>query len=226
MIIWPWKFLKPQSISVDIAPRNLRSPAAGNGKMQVSSNSAGIWKASFPNIPVYTPDMIMVWRGISNQAEGMLNPIAIPVYEFERAPIPEGVSATDFLYNSASHSDGTTFSDLAPYESSLILIKTTSESLFSTVSVTVDKLCSSDLEPGHRFSVNHKLYEINRVIAQDDATATFIVRPPLRETIPSGTELNFNYPTLGVNLASDNEMFLPLNFNRQSFPTVNFIEAL
>lgn len=226
-IIWPTKLLKPQEISVDIAPRSLRSPTASNGFGQVVSNSAGMWRAVFSRIPVYTNSMIRAWRGIANQAEGQLNPIVIPIWDFPRSPL---YNDTCNAYPGVPHSDGSPFSDGSLYASTLTEFRT--EGVSSGVTVTVNKEVPATLEPGHRFSVRllvageyrYNTYEINRIVSQDDTTAQFIVRPPLRNSIPDDTRLEFDFPVLQVKLATDNEMFLPLDLNRRSFPSVNFYE--
>lgn len=225
-IFWPWETLKPQSIMVDISPRNLRGPSAQSGFTQVVSNSAGLWKVTFYNIPVYSASMIRLWRSISNYAEGQLNDIIIPVWDYPRAPIPNGVIYSDFFDNSIPHDSDAFFDDDEGYENTLISVDAAANASIGATSLSLTKNFSGDLEPGHRFSVNYKLYEIRTVESQTASTASITIRPPLREAIVSGDPIIFDYPTMKVRLASDNEMQLPLNFNQQSFQTVNFIESL
>lgn len=58
------------------------------------------------------------------------------------------------------------------------------------------------------------------------ATAQITFRPPLREAVPAGTNLEFDDPVCRMRLATDSEMDLPLDLGRFSFPTVNFVEDL
>lgn len=225
-IFWPVNLLKPQSIMVDINPRNMKGPTAQSGFVQTISNSAGLWKATFYNVPVYNASMIRAWRAIFNQAEGQLNEIEIPVWDYPRSPMPSGVVESDFNNNSVPHSDDSPFDDDTEYESSLITASVGTVASAGAVSLTVTKSTIGTIEPGHRFSINGRLYEINSVSSQDDSTAVVKIRPPLREAVTTADNLVFDYPTLKVRLASDTEMQLPLNFNKQSFQTVNFIEAL
>ena len=52
------------------------------------------------------------------------------------------------------------------------------------------------------------------------------VRPPFREAFSIGDKLEFDLPRIKVKLASDTAMALPLNFNQQSFPQLDFVEDL
>lgn len=224
-VIWPWKVLKPQNLSIDLAPRNLRGQSATNSFTQVSSNSAGIWRGEFSVIPVYSASLIRLWRAIASNAEGQLNAIILPAYDLPRAPLPNGVTESYLLSSGGvPHSDGTPFSDSSLYSSSYINIETIGTYLVGAVTLNVIKNLSGDLEPGHRFSIGTNLYEIKLVTEQTSTTATIVITPPLRNDITTVSYLNFDKPVVRVRLASDNEMFLPLNFNKQSFPTIKFFE--
>ena len=225
MIIWPKKVLKPQKLSVDIAPRSLRTASASSGFTQVVSNSAGIWRAEFSEIPVYSPSMILLWRAISNQAEGMLNPIVIPAFEdWTRIPVPLEFSKNPYFDNSVSYDDGMSFDDESFYENGFIKVQVISGATVGQTQLSVYQTEGRGLEPGQRFSIGTKLYEIKAISSQDGPNYMLKIMPPLREAVNSDVELNFDYPVCEVRLASDNEMWLPLNFNQHSFPTVNFIE--
>lgn len=226
-ITWPQNLLKPQILSVDLAPRSLKSAPAINGRSQVIAANSGIWKASFQNVPVYGPSMITAWRSIQAYADGRTNQIILPAYDWLRSPIHEYYTY-DFLVSDwldSRHDDDTLHDDDTPYDGAYTTIKTTAVSLVGGVQFSVEKLCSSWLEPGKRFSIDHRLYEIREMISQDDTNASFYVRPNIRESISIGRELQFDYPTLLVNLADDDQMNLPLNNNRRAETTVNFIEA-
>jgi len=229
-IIWPWKLLKPQSISVDIAHRNLRSPSAANGFTQVVSNSAGLWKVSFASVPAYSQDMIKCWRAIDTLAEGQLNPISIPVYDWPRSPSSTdnyGRNLYDFYTSHTFHSDGSSFGDGSGYVSSYTNVISASNGTIGGTTISVIKNAPTvTLEPGQRFSINDRLYQIRTISSQTATTATMTVRPPFRETFSIGDRLEFDMPRVRVKLLNDSAMALPLNFNQQSFPSLDFIEDL
>jgi hypothetical protein len=230
IVYWPEKLLKPQTISVDLAHRNLRSPSAASGFTQVVSNSAGIWKVSFSNIPVYSAQMIKCWRAIDTLIEGQLFPLSIPVFDHPRSPSSTdnyGRNLYNFYNSSTSHSDGTFFSDGSGYSSTWTRVFATTAGTVGATTISVLKSPPlATLEPGQRFSVNDRLYQIQKITAQTDTTATFTVRPPIREAFSIGTRLEFDNPRVRVKLLSDTAMNIPLNFNQQTFPTLDFIEDL
>ncbi len=229
-ILWPKKILKPQNIELDITPRNLRGPTNSSGFAQVVSNSAGMWNGYFDAVPVYNRSMILLWRTIFQLAEGQLNAIRLPIWDKLRAPLPSGATVDDLSASGVPHSDDEFFSDGSGYISTITDVETSTNVEIGEVELTITKTVSGDIESGQRFSVEtndvSRLYQVGLISAQDDTSATFKFLPPAREPFPIGTSLNFDCPLIDVRLADDREMRLPLNFNRQSFPTVSFIEAL
>ncbi len=229
-IFWPGNILKPQTVSVDLAHRNLRSPSAANGFTQVVSNSAGLWKVSYSDIPVYSASMIKLWRAIDTLSEGQLNPISIPAWDLPRSPGSTddyGTNVRNIVANPVPHSDGAYFSDGSGYRSSYTNIYVALGAIAGSTTVSLSKsLPVVSLEPGQRFSINDRLYQIQRIVSQDNSTATITIRPPLRRAILSGERAEFDLPRVRVKLTTDTSMFLPLNFNQQSFPPLDFIEDL
>lgn len=228
VIYWPGNILKPQTVSVDIAHRNLRSSTAASGFTQAVSNSAGIWRVTYSDIPVYTKEMIKLWRAIDTLSEGMLNSISIPVWDLPRSPGSTdnyGNNVANIVKSHVPHSDGTLFDDLSGYQSSYTDIRiNVSASVGATTVSMIKNAPNVSIEPGQRFSVNDRLYQIQKVVSQTNTTATVIVRPPLRESMTIGNRCEFDLPRVRVRLLNDNAMFLPLNFNQQSFPPLDFIE--
>lgn len=225
-VYWPGNILKPQDISVDIAHRSLRGPSATNGFTQVVSNSAGIWSVKYTGVPVYSAAMIKLWRALDTLIEGQLNPISLPVWDYPRSPGSTDELGTNLYnwYQGVPHSDGSYFSDGSDYLGYYTNITTSSSAGIGTVTLSVLKSFPILLEPGQRFSINDRLYQIKSISAQDDTSATFIVRPPFREFVAVGSRCEFDQPRVRVKLTSDNAMFLPLSFNRQSFPDLEFVE--
>lgn len=227
-IIWPWRLLKPQSVTFDIVPRSTRSPSAASGFTQTISNSAGIWKAQFSDIPVYNSQMIKCWRAIDALAEGGLNTIIIPMWNFPRSPSASGDygrNLYDFYNRFVTHSDGTTFSDGSGYQSYWTNVVAAGAGVVGATTITALKnLPAVTLEPGMDFSINSRPYRIKKIVSQTETLATITVSPPIREVFDVGDRLEFDLPTMKAKLVNDDAMSLPLNFNQRSFPTLDFIE--
>lgn len=227
-IVWPCDVLVPRNVAVDPAFRSLSGPSAVSGFTQAVASDAGIWKAVFDGIPVHDAfggSLVQLWRAIAVQVEGRLNPILICVHDIERKPYPAGISDAD-LRIAVPHSDDTVFGDDTGYLSSVIDVSLSAPAQVRATTLEVTKSLSGDLEPGHRFSMGERLYQVRSVTSQDGGSATIKIWPPLREGWGAGARLEFDRPVLRVRLASDKEMDLPLELGRWSFPSVNFIEDL
>jgi hypothetical protein len=69
------------------------------------------------------------------------------------------------------------------------------------------------------------MYRIRTVQMTGANTATITFRPPAREAVSAGTEMEFDRPVCRMRLATDAEMDLDLDLVAPwSYPTVNFIE--
>lgn len=225
-IMWPDKMLKPQAINVDLSHRSLRGPSAASGFTQVVSNSAGIWKVTFSQVPVTNPAKVRLWRMIDAQSQGMLNPISIPIYEEGRNLFAMNSTGTNIHRNNVLHADQTYFNDGTTYLSGFMSASAQNAQNVGRTGLQITKHADFTLVPGLRFSINDKLYQIASVSSQSSNFATVQIYPPLREAVQKGERIEFDHPRIRVRLASDNEMRLTLSANQMSFPTINFIEDL
>ncbi len=216
---WPIEVLIPENIQPDIAPRTLSGPASVSGKSQVVSSDAGIWKATYENFGVIDEQCVLAWRGISTHLEGRLNPILLPITR-KYQPIPDGAEKAG-LYDLVPHGDETPFDDGAEYQGGVIDVTAAVDAPVRAVSLTVNVDIAGYIQSGQHFSIGERLYRV-RTFDLDTNVLTF--RPPLREAVEEGAELNFDDPVVRMRLATDNEMDLPLAQNFWGFPSVNFIE--
>jgi len=214
--------LPPRHIAVDLMPRTVSGGLALNGSAQVISSDAGVWLASFSEIPVNTQqgqNRITLWRAISGMAEGRLNPILIGAWDSGAPEIPASLASP------ITHSDGATFSDGAGYAQSIFPAFTSDAYPVRATRIRIDK-AQFTVQPGYRFSIGERLYQVKAIVAQTSSFARFDITPPLREAVPANASVEFAKPVLRVRLATDGEMKLPLDYGRWSFPTVNFIEDI
>lgn len=217
--LWPIDVLSPRNLTLDIASRSLAAPSSVSGVSQVVSSDAGIWKVTYDAVPVFDEQRVKAWRAIANLLEGRLGSILVPITQFYQ-PVPAG---SEPLYQPVPHSDDSFFDDDTGYVGRVIDVVTVGSMALRAVSGTVAVNYAGQIEPGQHFSVGERLYRV-RSFNPDTGAITF--RPPLRESVPSGTNLEFDDPVCRMRLATDSEMDLPLDLGRFSFPSVNFIEDL
>lgn len=216
---WPVGVLRPQNVAFDIAPRSLAGPSSVSGKTQVVSSDAGIWKATFGNVVINRRDRVLTWRGIDTLMEGRLGTILVPLCRGYQ-PVPQESDELS-LYDTVPHSDETPFSDGSKYQGDVISVTALGAVPVRAVSMVVDVEVAGDIQPGQHFSIEERLYRV-RSFDQDTGELTF--RPPLREAVEDGAELNFDDPVCRMRLATDDAMDLELALRRFGSPTVSFIE--
>jgi hypothetical protein len=151
--------------------------------------------------------------------EGRLNPILIPLCRGDQ-PVPDGAVEAG-LYGTVPHDDGTPFDDGSEYAGTVIDVVAASNAALRAVSMTVTVNYAGDIESGQNFSIGERLY---RVRTFDPETNELTFRPPLREAVSIGDQLEFDNPIGRFRLASDAEMDLELQMRRNASPTVNLIE--
>jgi hypothetical protein len=165
---------------------------------------------------------VKCFRAVANLLEGRMNPILVPFLPYERRhqPVPAGAEP---LYASVPHSDDALFDDDTGYVGRVIDVVTVGSMAVRAVSGTVAVNYAGTIEPGQHFSAGERLY---RVRSFNPETGAMTFRPPLREAVASGANLEFDDPVCRMRLATDSEMDLPLNHVVRGMPTVNFIEDL
>lgn len=218
-IRWPCDALQAVNVSFDIAARSLAAPASVSGVTQVVSSDAGVWKATLGGVVVRNRDHVLAFRAIAALLEGRLGTILVPLCS---AYQPKPANWRD-LYDPIPHDDDAAFDDDALYAGSSIVVFCATAVPARAVSMTVKVVAAGDIQPGQHFSVEERLY---RITAYDATSRTMTFRPPLREAVAAGTELNFDDPVCRMRLAGDDEMDLELQMRRRAEPSVNFIEAL
>ncbi|MGU3401580.1 hypothetical protein ACLBWS_17910 [Brucellaceae bacterium D45D] len=221
-ILWPRSILKPKRDPFNIAPRTLAGPSSVSGVTQVTASDAGIWVATFADIIIRRGSpSVLLFRAIANLLEGRLHPILVPrccAYQ------PFDPDWKDLLHK-VPHSDASPFSDGGLYRSRAIDIRLTSNIPLRGTTANIAIITAGQLQPGQDFSIGERMYRIRTVQMTGANTATITFRPPAREAVAAGTEMEFDRPVCRMRLASDGEMDLDVDLVAPwSYPTVNFIE--
>lgn len=221
-ILWPRSILKPKRDPFNIAPRTLAGPSSVSGVTQVTASDAGIWVATFADIIIRRGSpSVLLFRAIANLLEGRLHPILVPrccAYQ------PFDPDWKDLLHK-VPHSDTSPFSDGGLYRSRAIDIRLTSNIPLRGTTANIAIITAGQLQPGQDFSIGERMYRIRTVQMTGANTATITFRPPAREAVAAGTEMEFDRPVCRMRLASDGEMDLDVDLVAPwSYPTVNFIE--
>lgn len=218
-IRWPCLALVSQDIAFNIASRSLSGPASVSGVSQVVASDAGIWTARLGNIVILSRDHVLAFRALAALLDGRLGTILVPASRAFQ-PVPTEARGA---YEAVVHDDGATFSDGSGYRNRVIDVVAAAAAPARATTMTVEVRVAGDIQPGHYFSIDERLY---RVRSFDAASGALGFRPVLREAVAAGTPLEFDDPVCRMRLAGDAEMDLELAMRRTALPSVNFIEAL
>lgn len=227
-ILWPDCKLLAADVSIVPAYRSLRGSANAYGAMQVVSSDAGIWKGTLANIDLHQragAQKILLWDAMAGLLAGQQNAVLLPVPVNRRRPLPADVVDADVGGDGdIPFSDGATFSDGSGYRNTWIDVTVAASAALRATSVTLTKTACGTIEPGMRFSIGERLYQIKSVASQSASSADVTINFPLREAVAAGERCNFARPVVRMKLATDSEMDILLVMRRRASATVNFVE--
>lgn len=169
----------------------------------------------------------LLWRAVRQICDGGASPVVVPRNDALFRPWPTGVAQS--LGLDIPHSDDTFFDDDTGYYQPVIDI-TAGAAALRSVSLEISIVYAGELMGGEAFSINHtnmgwRLYEIATVEYDDEESATITFRPPLREAVIDGTQLEFDRPRCTMRLASTNSMDLSINPWTFNSASVDFVET-
>ena len=190
---------------------------AGDETM-IATDGGGRWQASYQNAPLNRRDRNLAWRAARANMEGGIRPIIFSICDARHQPLAGKVKGVP-------HSDGTPFDDATLYEgaggNNLALVDAPLRSTTIFIDAT---LLERELEGGERFSIDHptwrhRLYEVKKV---EGSKVEF--RPPLREAVTAGTDIEFRDPKCVMRLTND--MSAPLDGPRWATGSISLIEDM
>ena len=192
--------------------------ALDGGETVIATDGGGRWRAEYSNAPLNRRDKVMAWRAARAIMEGGAVPIIFPFCDARHQPLVRKLGGVP-------HSDGTPFDDTTLYEGGGGNSVALSDAPLRATSMFIDTtVLERELVGGERFSIDHptwrhRLYEVKKV---DGSRIEF--RPPLREAVTSGTEIEFRDPKCVMRLTSD--MIAPLDGPRWATGSISLIEDM
>ncbi len=218
--IWPIDTLPPRHIQADPVGVSISGTAAISGFVQATASDAGAWLVRLGEFPVLTKQKVLLWRSLAALFDGRLNPVLVQIADHDRPPFP----GSEIIAGSIAHSDGTLFSDDTGYHQPLIIVDVQANAALRATQIQLNAISASDLLSGQRFSIGERFYEIKKIVSKVGNIYTVDLRIPLREAIVAGQRAEFDRPVCKLRLASDDQMNLPLDFNRWGFPSITLFE--
>ncbi|WP_257540996.1 hypothetical protein [Sphingobium sp. CFD-1] len=183
----------------------------------ISTDGGGRWVAEYGSAPLNRREKVLSWRSARAILEGGAVPIIFPICDARHQPVGSR--------SRVPHSDDSPFSDDSLYGTSDCFVTAAADAPLRATSLILNiASIGKPLLGGERFSIDHptwrhRLYEIKSI---DGGQITF--RPPLREAVPAGTEINFSDPRCVMRLTGD--MAAPLNGPRAATGSITLIEDM
>lgn len=183
----------------------------------IVTDGGGRWVAEYQNAPLNTREKVLSWRALRALLNSGTRPFIFPICDARHQPVASR--------QRVPHSDGTPFSDDSLYSSGDCEVYAAAGSPLRSTSMALNIVqLGKPIIAGERFSIehptwSHRLYEIATI---DGDEITF--RPPLREAVTAGTELNFSDPRCVMRLSGD--MSAPLNGPRFATGSLMLVEDM
>ncbi|MEH3108887.1 MAG: hypothetical protein PGN22_02150 [Agrobacterium cavarae] len=221
-LVWPHSLLVPEECRPNVVPFS-RSGGRSLGGVEPSVRTdLGYWSVEMSNIAVHSKAQRLTWNAIRQALGGKAGLIAVPAWSFDTAPYVSG----DFEPSTTvPHSDDTSFSDGSAYLQGAISAVTVGGAAIGATVITIRVVQADANLVGVRFSYQHALYETGPVISIDGDNWTVPVWPSVRETIPNGSDLEFDMPTCLCRLQDDRGMDGGMNNIQFEQRSLVFIEA-
>lgn len=191
-----------------------------------SWQAGGVWRGALLQIPLVTPEKILLAEMMEAILDCGAEPLAVPRLPGLRAPSTYGV------VEPVPHGDGSSFSDGALYGGSFVSGQTSEDaSLFDSV------LSFSWGGPAHLLGGDFevaapegpRMHRIKRFLSRSGVPGAFAyqveIAPPLRCDLIAGTEMNFADPHCLMRLANPDALAATLELNRYGVLDAEFVEA-
>lgn len=195
MKVFPTCLFAPNEFQADLDRRTISGGEALNGDEDlIATDGGGRVFVEIGDPYLDDADIALAWRALDAYLDGGARAIVVPFCDGRHQPWAESISVP--------HSDDTTFSDETEYvQSGAHALVGADAALRATVIQLKDIDLPRALLGGEWLSINHptmrwRAYRIAEILAYDaDAgTALISVRPPLREAISEGEDIDFAKP--------------------------------
>lgn len=214
---WPYGVLNPASVSFSQRGMAIAGPQSLTNRNQVAEIDAGYWIATLKLAILDQGDQVKILRALRSRLRGGAALIRVPAMDQGQAPWPnDGPWETWYAGTETLHSDDTPHSDDTGYHQDSIDVVLAAELAYrgNQVAATINR--AGTIGGGELFSINDRLHLIENVLTESPTAPTWGIWPPIREPVPAGARLNFDWPTCRMRLMSEAEMDMELGLGWQA----------
>lgn len=195
MKVFPTCLFSPDDFQADIERRTISGGEALSGDEDIiATDGGGRVFVEIGNPYLDEHDVALAWRALDAYLDGGARAIVIPFCDGRHQPYADPTSVP--------HSDDTTFSDETEYvQGNAHGTIAANAALRATIIDIEDLVLPRALLGGEWLSINHptmrwRAYRIMEIVEQDSeaGTARIAIRPPLREAVTAGEDVDFAKP--------------------------------
>lgn len=202
---------------VDIERATIEGGEAISGATDVLSvDGGGRVFAEFGAGELVDRDTVLAWRALIGLLEGGVVPVVVPFCDTRHQPYGGAHKVT--YGDGTVHSDGTPFAGGGPFA------RAVEDAPLRAVTLSILGAFARPLLGGEWFTIVHegkgeRAYKVRSV---DPETGQISFRPPLREAVSSGTELDFANPR--CLMVQNGRVSTPLVNRRHVTAAIRFVE--
>lgn len=167
------------------------------------TDGGGLWVCE-QRIPLPDTEHLKAARALVAALDGDLTPMNVPYFVGDTGPFPDGE------WNA--------------------VVSLSSAAALRAAAITVTLTRAFPLEGGEVFSVDHatrgrRLYTVAEAGGASGGAQQIIIRPPLREAVPSGAALDFNTPSCRMKLTNPEEFAAGVDAGKLTEVPAIWVEA-
>lgn len=208
--VFPTCLFAPEDSEADIDRRVISGGTALSGDEDlIGTDGGGRLFMNLGNAYLDEPETALAWRALSALSDGGLTPFIVPICDARHQPT-DGLLTVPF-------DDDAPFDDETEFEQGDSEVTLAADAALRATTIQLDiTTLPRTLLGGEWFSIDHSVhrhraYRIAEIPAQDDTTATLVIRPPLREATDAGVSINFADPRCMMRV--DGDMRSPMSMS-------------
>lgn len=228
-LVVPRLVLKAETLAWNLVSQVATPGRSGSGVLPITRvDGGGLWMAQ-SELLLHTSDQIRTWRALRMAADGGATAFVLSRFDyFPPYPVIGGETVTE--YEPVPHSDDATFSDGSGYAQSAVVARTVGATALRATAMTLELISGEPLRGGECFSIYHedmlwRMYEVKSVVIDGDGHSAITFRPPLREAVADGANVEFDLPRCMMQLAKPDAMDVTLLMAQMARQSAQFIEA-
>ena len=190
-VLFPFQLLK-QAARFQIVGQSVGAQQSISGATTAVASMSARWQAT-ASFVLRDEDQHLAFRAFLAGMEGILGTTNVPVLSRHRPLDRDGNAVA--MTNVARLQDAQTFQHFGFANAQIVAAVLAEPAALRATLIKVDYLDSTGLRPGHRFSINGRLYEVQLTWVDDAGDNVVQFQPPLRAAAALGAVVDIHHPS-------------------------------